>query len=101
MGWPPESMGESAWFGAAGGVLRSLSTGESIGIGPASVEIAALGLPGAFAHLLVGPRQGSRAGGEAAQVLRQVDQLLGDHVDHDALALDAAAHLQELRRHDR
>ena len=67
---------------------------------PHLVEIAALGLPGALAHLAVGARHAGGAVAERAQLVAEIDQLVGDDVDDEALALDPAAHLQELRRHD-
>src|SRR5581483_1808772 len=64
-----------------------------------SMEIAASGLPRALAHLAVGLGQAGSAVAEALQVRREVDELVGDDMDDEALALDAAAHQEKLRGH--
>src|SRR5437868_11236074 len=65
------------------------------------MEVAALGLPGALAHFLVGAGHAGRAVAEALELAREVDQLISDDMDDEPLALDFAAHYQELRRHHR
>ena len=60
------------------------------------MEIPASGLPRAFVVFPFNLGQ-PLAFAERAEPVRVIDQLAGDDVDHKAVALDLAAHFQELR----
>src|SRR5258705_371265 len=60
--------------------------------GTPSMEIAAFGSPRAIAYLPVGLGDAGGAVAQRVQLVGKVDQLVGDDVDDEALALYSAAH---------
>ena len=62
------------------------------------MEVAALGFQAS--RISCRSRHAGGALAEGAQLVREVDQLLGYDVDDEALALDLPAHLEKLRGHD-